>query len=178
MKETVFLASRVYAQHYLERRHPDKRSLQNLCDRFVRSANVNYPKSVKNRPARTEENQLAVLLSVTENPSVSQRAVADAVGVSESTVQRILKEHNFHAYHIQLHQELTEKDLQKRTNFSNWALTKIMQNYTFFDHDLFSDENTFHRNGFVNRHNFHYYSDHNPRIFRQIDHQHRWSINV
>lgn len=43
---------------------------------------------------------------------------------------------------------------------------------------MFSDEATFHKNGFVNRHNFHYYSDHNPRIFRQIDKQHRWSINV
>lgn len=36
-----------------------------------------------------------MLLSVTENLSVTKIAVVDAVGVNESTVQRILKDSHF-----------------------------------------------------------------------------------
>ncbi|KAJ8911973.1 hypothetical protein NQ315_003251 [Exocentrus adspersus] len=166
--KNCFLASRLYAQRYPERRHPDRRSLQNLLERFTQTGHTEYTKPVRNRSVRTEENELAVLLQVTENPSTSQKAIGDAVGVSETTVQRILKENRFHAYHIQFHQELLEGDFDLRIDFCNWAQVSC----------LFSDEATFHKNGFVNCHNFHYYSDHNPRIFRQIDRQHRWSINV
>lgn len=107
-EKNCFLASRVYTPRYPERRHPDKWSLQNLLERFAQTGNVNYTKPVRNRPVRTEENELAVLLSVTENPSISQKAVGDAVGLSERIVQRILKENRFHAYHFQFHQELSE----------------------------------------------------------------------
>ena len=41
-----------------------------------------------------------------------------------------------------------------------------------------TDEATFHKNGFVNKHNFHYYDNTNPHAIRRIDHQHRWSLNV
>lgn len=177
-QKNCFLASRIYAERYPERRHPDKRSLQNLMERFSQTGKVEYPKPVRDKPVRTEEKELDVMLQVVENPSVSQENVADALNVSKSTVQRVLKQNRFHAYHIQFHQELFEEDFQKRVEFCNWAQAKIRLNLDFFDKVLFSDEATFHKNGFVNRHNFHYYSDHNPRIFRQIDRQHRWSINV
>ncbi|KAJ8911402.1 hypothetical protein NQ315_013539 [Exocentrus adspersus] len=124
-----------------------------------------------------QEEPAEFIRKVTENPSTSQKAIGDAVGVSETTIQRILKENRFHAYHIQFHQELLEADFDLRIDFCNWAQGKIRENFYFFNSVLFSDEATFHKNGFVNRHNFHYYSDHNPRIFRQIDRQHRWSIN-
>ena len=48
----------------------------------------------------------------------------------------------------------------------------------FFNYVLFTDEATFHKNGSVNRHNFHYYFTENPHFLRQIDDQHRWSVNV
>jgi len=42
----------------------------------------------------------------------------------------------------------------------------------------FSDEATFKNNGELNRHNCHYWLDTNPHWHRQVDNQHRWSINV
>ncbi|KAJ8914004.1 hypothetical protein NQ315_012027, partial [Exocentrus adspersus] len=158
-----FLASRLYAQRYPERRHPDRRSLQNLLERFTQTGHTEYTKSVRNRSVRTEENELAVLLQVTENPLTSQKAIGDAVGVTHFKREPFIK--NFSG------------DFDLRIDFCNWAQGKIRENFYFFNSVLFSDEATFHKNGFVNRHNFHYYSDHNPRIFRQIDRQHRWSIN-
>lgn len=73
------------------------------------------------------------MLQVVENPSVSQEKVVDTQNVSESSVQRILKENYFHAYHIMFHQELLEEDFQKRMEFCNWAQAKIRLNLNFFD---------------------------------------------
>ncbi|KAJ8914803.1 hypothetical protein NQ315_014548 [Exocentrus adspersus] len=54
----------------------------------------------------------------------------------------------------------------------------ISENKNFFKFVLFTDECTFHRNGFVNRHNFHYYDTQNSHIVQVNNHQHNWSINV
>lgn len=173
-----FLANRIYKQRYPERRIPDVRSFQNLLDRFVETGNVEYKK--KNERIKrvvNEENEFSVVLATVENPHISQREVSSLAGISRRSVGRILKTNKFHAYHIQMHQELSDDDFQKRLQFCNWARDK-MQDVTFFSNVLFTDEATFHKNGFVNRHNFHYYASENPHLFRQVDHQHRWSINV
>ncbi|ERL95385.1 hypothetical protein D910_12649 [Dendroctonus ponderosae] len=59
-----------------------------------------------------------------------------------------------------------------------WVLDKVAENEKFFENVLFSDECTFHNNGIVNRHNFHYYSDTNPRAYRTMKNQNRWPVNV
>ncbi|ERL95110.1 hypothetical protein D910_12380, partial [Dendroctonus ponderosae] len=73
---------------------------------------------------------------------------------------RIIKKHNFYPA------------------FCMWVLDKVAENEKFFENVLFSDECTFYNNGLVNRHNFHYYSDTNPRAYRVMKNQNRWSINV
>lgn len=84
----------------------------------------------------------------------------------------------YHGYHLQLHQELIDADFEKRVNFCQWARDKLRQDIQFYDCVLFSDKSKFHKKGFSNRHNLHYYSDRNPRILRTVDTQHKWSINV
>lgn len=177
-ERNCLLASRIYAQRYPDRRHPDSRSLKKLLKRFQETGGTNYKKPNKSKSVRTEENTLSVMLAVNENPSTSQREVSEIVGISERSVQRTLKELKYHGYHIQLHQELIDADFEKRVNFCQWARDKLRQDNQFYDRVLFSDESTFHKNGFPNRHNLHYYSDRNPRILRTVDTQHKWSINV
>jgi len=65
---------------------------------------------------------------------------------------------NFHAYHIQRVQALTENQKQKRVEFCHWELEKL--DLTFFDRILFTDE-SFQNTGELN-HNCHFYSDINP----------------
>lgn len=177
-EKNCLLASRLYATRFPDRRHPRQESFNKLLERFLATGSVDYKKEERASTARTEETELAVLLTVTEDPNISQAHVAEQVGVSERSVQRILKENKFHAYHIQLHQALSENDFQRRIEFCAWARLCLQENPTFFTNVLFSDEATFHNTGCVNRHNFHYYSIENPRIMRQLDNQHRWSINV
>ncbi|MVN23873.1 DUF4817 domain-containing protein, partial [Staphylococcus aureus] len=172
------LASRIYSQRYPDRRHPDERSFRKVLGRFVETGSINYSKHERIKPATNEDNELQVLLAVEEDPSRSQRQIGEIVDISERSVQRVLKKHRLHPYHVQLHQELLYADFEKRVRFCNWAMNKIRRNEYFFNNILWSDESTFHKNGFVNRHNYHYYATENPHLLRQVDYQHRWSINV
>lgn len=177
-ERNCLLANRIYHQRYPERRLPKVDSFQKLLDRFVETGNVQYEKRERIKNVVNEENELSVVLATTEDPHISQRKVCSLVGISRRSVGRILKKNKFHAYHIQMHQELSDDDFLKRLQFCNWARGKMQEDATFFNNVLFTDEATFHKNGFVNRHNFHYYATENPHFFRQRDNQHRWSINV
>lgn len=177
-EKNCMLASRIYAAQYPERRHPEEKSFRRLLERFVETGSVAYKKEERTKPVTNEENELAVLLTVTEDPRTTQNNIAKAIDISERSVQRILKKHRFHAFHIQLHQALSDADFENRLQFCIWARTKIQNDPMFFNYVLFSDEATFHNSGCVNRHNFHYYSTENPRVMRQIDRQHQWSLNA
>lgn len=172
------LASRVYAQRYPALRHPDERAFRKLKTRFEANLSLVYEKSERRKTATGEENEFLVLGSLVENPHASVRELEQQLGISKTSVSRIIKRNKFHPYHVQLVQELDDDDMRKRLHFSRWASDRITEHPTFFTNVLFSDEATFHKNGYVNRHNFHYYSDINPHFIRPIDHQHRWSLNV
>lgn len=172
------LASRVYHQKYPDRRCPDVRSLENLKERFERTGSVAYEKKARRRNVLSEENELAITLAVIENPAASVRELSRDLEVSKSSVSLCLRKNKFHPYRVQLHQELLDVDLNRRLNFCHWAQNQIGENEEFFKFVLFTDESTFHRNGFVNRHNFHYYDRENPHVVQKNHYQHNWSLNV
>ena len=169
------LASRLYKAKYLEQRHPNEKAFIKLKERFEQSGSIAYAKHAVPKPANNEENQLTILQAIEENQNVSVRQISNQHDISKTTVNKVIKNFKYHPYHIQLHQELSQNDVQNRLNYCNWA---TQQPVNFFNNVLMTDEATFHSNYFVNRHNFHYYATENPRIVRQIDNQRRWSINV
>lgn len=178
-EENCLLASRVYAQKYPQRKHPDKRVLERLLRDFRRTGNVAYEKANRRKTiVGNEENELRILGAIIENPHVSQRQISRDTDISTRSIGRVLQKYKFHPYHIQLHQTLSNADFDRRLDFCMWVMDKLGQDEHFLDFVMFSDESTFHNNGLVNRHNFHYYSDENPHLLRTLDHQHRWSVNV
>ncbi|KAJ8914916.1 hypothetical protein NQ315_016070 [Exocentrus adspersus] len=148
-----FLAARIYAQKYPNRSHPDVRSLQNLKERFKRTGSVSYEKKSRTPTVLNEENQLAISLAVVENTQVSVRVLSNGLNIKKSSIS-------------------------KRIHFCQWVHNVEAENENFFKFVLFTDECTFYRNGFVNRHNFHYYDTQNSHIVQVNNHQHNWSINV
>lgn len=176
--ENCFLASRVYAQKFPDRRHPDVRSLQNVKERFDRTGSVAYEKKTRSKSVLTEDNELAITLAVVENPEASVRNISRDLEIKKSSVAKCIKQNKFHPYHMQLHQELTENDFERRMTFCHWAQNQLAVNEDFFKMVLFTDECTFHKNGFVNRHNYHYYDTQNPHMVRANNFQYNWSINV
>lgn len=171
------LATRIYKERYPERREPDKKAFVNLMERFESTGSVSYKKNNRRKRVLTEENELNVLLAVTEDPHIGQRPLAQQMDISRSSVQRILTANKMHPYHIQLLQELNDGDYERRVTFCQWAQNKIREQRNFSNYVLFCDEATFHKNGNVNRHNFHYYSTTNPHFIRTHS-QNRWSLNV
>ncbi|ERL93032.1 hypothetical protein D910_10334 [Dendroctonus ponderosae] len=172
------LASRVYAQNFPERNQPKPTVFKRFLHQFEESGNVNYKKLITRKSVtEDEENVFTKIGSVIENPNVSQNLISKSTNFSQSSISRIIKEHNFYPHKIQLCQELYGNDFENGTEFRMWVLDKVAENEKFFENVLFSDEYTFH-NSLVNRHNFHYYSDTNPRAYRVMKNQNRWSVNV
>ena len=158
----AFLASRVYAAKYPHRTRPDRKSFERLKERFERTGCVDYEKHERVKPATNDENKFMVMLRLVEDPHKSTRQFGHEFPFSASSASRIIRSEKFHPYHIQLLQELGGADYERRLVFCRWAQDMIQLQARFFDYVMFSDESTFHNNGFVNRHNFHYYDSSNP----------------
>lgn len=178
--KNCLLSSKVYAARYPDaERKPRKEAFQNLLERFEETGNVEFTKrKVIDKPVNNENNQLTVLLSVQENPHVSTREISQQTDITRTSIKRILKLQKYHGYHIELHQELYERDFDQRVTFCNWMTNKIREIPHFFNNILFSDEASFKSNGIVGRHNMHFYSTENPHWVRLIDYQRYWSLNV
>lgn len=177
--ENCLLASRVYAQRFPHRPHPDERKFRKVKDRFERTGSVKYERrSHHQNVTASEENKMSVMLSVIENPHTSCRTIATNLGLGKSSVNKILRQAKFHPYHIKLNQELKPTDFQKRIEFCVWGSEKIAQDPNFLNTLLMTDEASFSSCGTVNRHNFHYYEDRNPHFNRNIPYQYRETVNV
>ena len=107
------------------------------------------------------DNRVVTILAIIHiHPHISARRVEREIGLPRITFLRIMKLIQHHAYHITLVQELQFQHFQQRIVFCQWALQMIEND--FFNFVLFSDEAKFQRNGELNRHNCHYWSDVNP----------------
>lgn len=173
-----FLASRIYKQKYPDRRHPDSRVFERIKHQFEETGTIIDGKSERYQSVTNEEACFNVALNLVENPHSSTRSISREMGISQTSVSRMVRKLKFHPYHMQLLQELTERDFERRMRFCQWGLEKIDQDVNFFNNVIFTDEATFHSNGNVNRHNMHYYATENPHFIRCEDRQHRWSLNV
>lgn len=80
------------------------------------------PKKRKRRTTVTgEDNEIAVLAAVHQNPQVSIRQLHADSGISVGSIHKILHRHKYHPYHISLHQELHGNDFHNRVVFCEWA---------------------------------------------------------
>lgn len=171
-------AARLYAERFPQGQHPDNtviRAIERRCrqGKFKRTRRSRNQQDLENNPR-----QIAVVAMVHMNVHVSLREIENTLGVPRSTAHRYLRNVNFHPYHISLNQALTVQDHQRRINFCNWAQQRLLNDPTFFNFVMFSDEATFQSDGIINRHNSHYWSAVNPHWMEEIDHQHRWSVTV
>ncbi|EZA47915.1 hypothetical protein X777_15034, partial [Ooceraea biroi] len=91
------------------------------------------------------------LAAIHVNPHISTRVMAREIGIPRTTIQRILKQGNYHPYHVTLTQALTQNDMQLRVHFCLWAQQMIRADQNFFYHVMFSDE------------------DHLPQLLEDVD---------
>lgn len=173
-------AQRLYRERFPTRRVPDARIFQRLhqqlCERgsFARC----MQDAGRSRSARTPSVTDDILDRISEMPESSTRELSEAVNVSRNSVWRVLREEGMHPYHAQRVQGLQPADYQARVNFSTWFLQQSAADPDFCAHVLFTDECTFSREGILNTHNYHVWSNENPHTIRPRSFQQRFSVNI
>lgn len=171
-------AAQLYRQRFPDRAHHPNFSAIRFIEIRERRRVIRRVRRRRNPADCDDPRVLAVLAMVAIDPHISTREIQRRLGIPRSTASRILRNYHFHPYHITLTQALTDDDTHLRVAFCLWAQRKIRISPDFFLYVLFSDEATFHNTGQLNRHNCHYWSVENPHWHRQVDFQHRWSLNV
>ncbi|KAG5339380.1 COX1 oxidase, partial [Acromyrmex heyeri] len=138
-----------------------------------------------------------------ENPGISVRRAARALGLPRCTVHRILRQNNLRPFRYQRVQQLLVRDEALRVHFCEGIylfflldnhnaflqrlninkicaglLAQYRRNASFPDYILWTDEATFTPNGVFNSRNHLVWQFENPHTIRDGTFQYRWSINV
>ncbi|XP_033222533.1 uncharacterized protein LOC117176402 [Belonocnema kinseyi] len=150
----------IYCRHNL----PARSTIERLVEKFESTGTVqNVPVPVRQRSARSVENFAAASASIEEDPDQSLIRRSQSFGLSVTSVWRIMrKDLGLHPYKIKLTQEVKPLDYQKRRMFVNWAEQQLENDPDFHRKIIFSDEDHFWLNRFVNKQNMRYWSGSNP----------------
>lgn len=104
--------------------------------------------------------------AIQRSPARSARRPASELGISKSTVKRILhKDLGFHPYKLISVQKLSEGDYQQRLTFAQTVLDMFEENEDLTI--IMSDQAHFHLNGVVNKQNCRFWASENPREMHQ-----------
>lgn len=141
---------------------PNTSSIRKWHAKFLETGSVLDSTRKKESTKRTEAAAVLVREHFEEDCHTSQRRAANALNMSRTTIQRILKDLKFHPYKVQVVQRLYDEDMANRLDFADQELRRIAQDPTHLVRMMFSDEAHFHLDGGVNRHNHRYWSMENP----------------
>jgi hypothetical protein len=143
---------------------PPARTLRDWKERFMSTLSVLPRPRIGDHSDRrlSDEKRAAIIGAFGDCPTTSQRKVGQAVGVSLSSVNRVLKAEGMKAWKFVRVQELLQTDKPSRMTFCGIILEKQERDVNFISNLVFSDEATFHLNGSVNTHNQFIYSTDNP----------------
>lgn len=161
---SVIATQRAFRVHFNIPRNvtvPSGKTIRRWVRALEETGSTARPKATgRPRSVTTPENVLAVRAAVGLSPRRSARKHAIALGMSARSVRRILhKELSFHPYKIMVAQELMPHDYNNRVDRCQEMLERIPETSTFFS----SDEAHFHLCGAVNKQNFRYWADSNPK---------------
>lgn len=158
-------AQREFRRHFHLNRVPSKHAIRTWIDNFEETGSALKKKPTgRPRSARTARNIEAVRISVLQSPRRSARKQAAALRLPRESVRRILHfDLHFHPYKLQIVQELKDNDYQLRLNLCHKFMELMNQDNEFLDGLWMSDEAHFHLTGYVNKQNYRYWADNNPK---------------
>ncbi|GFV22902.1 DUF4817 domain-containing protein [Trichonephila clavipes] len=138
----------LYAERPPVRRTPAHTMFARLHQQLCETGSFQKAACNRDRTARTELNEEIVLDMVDTTPSLSTRGIANEIGISYSSVWRILDDSALHPFHYQRVQSLKECDFAPRQAFSQRYLQQRIANPFFAASVLFTDEASFSRRGY------------------------------
>jgi transposase len=143
-----------------------KATIKSINNKFDETGSVHDMKR-SGRPltGRKEEMVNCIQEKIKKSPRNSIRRLSREMGVSRSTVHRIVRiDLKLKCYTPTLVQELQPDDLTKRMAFAEKWLERVIVERAFLKRVIWSDEAIFKMNGIVNRHNCTYWCKENPGI--------------
>lgn len=173
--------SDMFSVKYPERTIPNHTTINRIVEKFETAGTLIEHCKCNNeiaRPAQEDETVFNVLASVTENPRLSLRQIAENLGVHHTTVLRILKRNQFRSYKFQRHQELVEGDMMTRNEFCNIIMEKANEDRNFLKDICFTDECTFTLHNEPNVQNNRMWYKENPRKLITTKTQYPVKVNV
>lgn len=148
---------------------PDNKTILRNVQKFSQFGTVlNRSRGNSGRPASvvTPDNLAIVDTHIEENPETSERRASLELSIRRTSLQRIEKKLKLYPYKIQIYQELTQWDMDRRDQFSFRMLRMISNGAIDPNKIWFSDEAHFWLSGYVNKQNYRFWAKENPRIVR------------
>lgn len=165
------VAQRVFSAHFgINRNHPvpSAHAIKLWVNNFEQSGTTIKKIGGRKLNIRTQENIERVREAIGRSPRRSACRHSATLRLSNRTVRRILHDDfHHHPYKIQVVQALNENDYVSRRLFCEQFLALINENEDIVHNLWMSDEAHFHLSGYVNKQNFRYWSDTNPRQLHQ-----------
>ena len=124
------------------------------------------PRRERKRTARTDDVVEQVVRAIRETPITSQRRLSASLGLSKTTIQRILKENKFRPYRLRILHALLPGDAEVRLNMAELMLQRLDDEEDIFrcESIMFTDEANFNTHGGVNTWNTRFYAAENPNF--------------
>lgn len=169
---------REFIRRYPDQYTPHKITFKKIYNKFCESNSLKNNNRRKTKSICDEEMEMNIMLSVIEEPRRSTYSLAEELGVSQSSVMRILKKHKFKPFHITPVQELNENDFRHRLLFCEAMIERYNQDHDFLKNVFWTDESSFSTAGVFNRKNTHHWATQNPKILKPLKKQGHKSVNV
>lgn len=171
-------ARRKYEEEFHEEA-PSPPTVHRWMKKFLAYGDINKREEGSGRPVTsTGDDTFSSIRPLVENdPNISTRRISRTLGVSQTSVVRCLHKNEYYPYKPTFVQELSDDDHDRRLEFCQWLSQQRVQHPDFQLRIVFSDEAVFHVNGTVNKHNLHYWSRENPKVFVEKPHDRR-SVTV
>lgn len=111
-------------------------------------------------------------------PKLSTRAAEYDLGVSRSTVPKMLAKHDMHPYKFNIFHSLHSGDASQRGKLSEMIVLRTQEAPTFLCTIIWPGELKITHDGIFNRHNSLFWATENSHIIREGNFQTRFSVNV
>ena len=166
---SILLTQRAYRNYFNTKNAPSQTAINRLIKRFRKQGAVSdLPRSGRPRLAQNQVNIDRVRDSVEEDPETSTRRRSGQLGMSRTSLRRILSRHlHMHPYKVQLAQQLLPVDYHHRLIWATRFVMLYAENNEFLKNLIMSDEAHFHLNGNVNKQNMRFWGTANPRVVHQ-----------
>lgn len=155
------LVRRAWRTKYKSKTAPDIKTIKRAVSKF---SNLGLVSNLHPGPApdlvKREQVKIQLKALVADNSNFSLRKAAPAVGVSTTTVRKILiDELHLYPYKYQTSQALKHTDYAKRVNFAEWFLSRPTNITQYF---IASDEAYFYLTEALNKQNNRVWSESRP----------------